>query len=89
MKTNRNTKEYSRDHVIERAKQRYSIDISFSEYDNLCKIAKQNLHKCKQKEQNGDDTQYILHIEFKDVTMIVVFSEKRQLVTTLLPPSNV
>lgn len=86
MKTNRNTKEYSRDHVIERAKQRYNIDISHQEYDKLCLLAKQNLSKCKQKEKNGDDTQYILHLEFKNVTLIVVFSENRQLVTTLLPP---
>jgi len=83
MKTKRNTREYSRGHVEERALERYDLVLTDADYDELCKRASLTTGIV---EQNGDDTQIISSIEYKGKRLTVVYSENRGYVTTLLPP---
>lgn len=92
MKSNRDTLEYSREHVQLRARQRYGLELTDRDYAAICARAK-DFFLGKEKEiqqfsveQNGDDTQYVLVIPYQAKNLKVVFSKKRDRVTTLLLP---
>ena len=95
MKTKRNSKEYSLEHVQTRAKERYQLDFSEKDYKELCDRAKRFLIKSSEngvsklsEEKNGDDTQIVLSIYFKETKIIAVYSKNRDRITTLLPPNK-
>jgi len=85
------TREYSLQHTQERAKERYELELTEKEYDRLCNICRAVIRgnclngKEVEKEKNGDDWQYIVPVPWKGQVLQVVFSEKRDRVTTLLP----
>jgi hypothetical protein len=80
-------KNYSFNHVKKRLTKRYNIDITMSEYDDLCKvkICKVKMLGFINKEYQKNDTQQIYDVVFKGKVIRVVWSDKRQLVTTVLP----
>jgi len=79
-------KEYSFNHFKERLMERYNLDITPDYYDDLC--AMMNLYKTFPPisiEKQKNDTQMVYDIVFKDQLITVVWSETRNLLTTVLP----
>lgn len=77
-------KKYSFNHFKERLKERYSLSVTKKEYEYLCskvKTYKQYINIEIQKH----DIQKVYDIIFKGKTIRIVFSESRQLITTVLP----
>ncbi len=77
---------YSFEHTKQRLKERYNIDIQRSHYDHLCEKIKQNKDvELIESEYQENDTQHIYDISFRYTRVIrVVWSEKRQYITTAL-----
>lgn len=73
-------KNYSFNHVKKRLTERYNLDITISEYDELCGVKMLGfINKETQK-----NPQKVYDILFKGKVIRVVFSEKRDLITTVL-----
>lgn len=86
MKTKKD-KNYSYEHTKQRLKERYNIDdLTMDQYDHMCeKILKKQGAIMVDKEQQKNDVQIIYDLEFVYVNPIrVVWSESRQLITTVL-----
>ena len=101
MKTKKDI-EYSFNHVKDRFKERYDIDISRNDYDHLCDIIR-SFVECDflvdlQMEKGNykvtvkdvlfefqDDTQYVITLNFKNKDVMIVWSEIRDYITTVLP----
>ena len=79
-------KNYSFKHTKQRLKERYNIDILREHYDHLCEKIKQNKDiELIEIEYQKDDKQFIYDISFRYTNVIrVVWSEKRQCITTTL-----
>ena len=86
MKTKKD-KEYSFQHTKARLLERYDLGISRDHYDNLCDRIKNNRNAVViEIEYQKNDTQYIYDLDFPYRNAIrVVWSEKRQCITTALP----
>ena len=82
MKTKKD-KEYSFNHFKERLKERYGFDIERKEYNSLCS----HIEYCAliSIEKQKDDIQRIHDLGFRGVLVRVVWSEKRQCLTTAIP----
>jgi len=74
-------KNYSFNHVKKRLTKRYNLDITMAEYNDLCGVKMLGFIN---KEYQKNDTQKIYDVIFKGKKIRVVFSEKRDLVTTVL-----
>lgn len=79
-------KKYSFEHTQERLKERYDIEITFEDYKYLCnKIKSNNDTVLIMTEKQKNDIQYTYDLNFKyRGTIRIVWSEKRQLITTAL-----
>ncbi len=79
-------KQYSFEHTKLRLKERYDMEITMEDYEYLCRrIQNKDYTSLVNIEYQKDDNQYVYDLEFprrKDVR--VVWSEKRQLITTVL-----
>jgi len=82
MKTIKN-KEYSFNHFKQRMKERHDLDMSREEYKVLCSLVKHK--KPIRIEDQKNDTQRTYEVNFCSVRMKVVWSGKRQCLTTVLP----
>jgi predicted metalloenzyme YecM len=69
-----------RQHTIERFKERFNIDLTDSEYDNLCLICKNDSIGSSIIES---PTAYRKIISYKDIYMWVVFTKRRKKVKTV------
>ena len=79
-------KEYSFNHFKERLKERHNLDITENHYDDLCSMME--LYKTFPPisvEKQKNDTQMVYEIVFKETMIKVVWSETRNLLTTVLP----
>ena len=85
MKTKKG-KQYSFEHTKLRLLQRYSIEITMDNYDSLCHMIKNKIGTTLiDTEKQKNDTQYIYDIKFAlNPILRVVWSEKRQRITTVL-----
>jgi hypothetical protein len=72
--------EYSFNHTRERLNERYNISLNRSEYDRLCGIITDGI--CMMVE---NDDQEIYETYFKGSHIRVVWSTKRNCITTVLP----
>ena len=77
---------YSFEHTKQRLKERYDIDITREHYDILCDNIKNNQGiTLVEIEYHKNDNQFIYDLHFPHRSEIrVVWSEKRQCVTTAL-----
>jgi len=77
---------YSFNHTKQRLKERYDIDIEVNHYDHMCeKILNKNGAIWVETEYQKNDTQRVYDLEFEFRGPIrVVWSEKRQCITTAL-----
>jgi len=78
---------YSFEHTKLRILQRYNIQIEQDHYDYFCHMIKNNIGATliSEEEQKGD-LQKIYDLKHDiDPTIRVVWSEKRQLITTAIP----
>lgn len=82
MKTKKD-KEYSFNHFKERLKERYDLDVTEEEYNILGLVSLLDIPITTEKQKN--DTQKVYDILFKKKMIRVVFSEARNLLTTVLP----
>jgi len=76
-------KQYSFNHVKKRLKERYNLDITMNEYANLCLSRVDHIPINVEYQKN--DTQKIYDMYHKGFMVRVVYSEKRNLITTVLP----
>ena len=86
MKTKKDIK-YSFEHTKLRLLQRYNIQITRDHYDYFCHMIKNNINATlvSEEEQKGD-VQKIYDLKHDlSPTIRVVWSEKRQRITTALP----
>ncbi len=78
-------KEYSFNHFKKRLMERYKLDITIDHYDGLCSMME--LYKTFPPisiEKQKDDIQMVYIIVFKEEMIKVVWSETRNLLTTVL-----
>lgn len=82
--------EYSFDHTRERISERYGIDITREDYNELCRRAnlKENVEFMSEDSQKND-VQVVLVMPFKDVQLKVVWSTSRQCITTALSKDHI
>ena len=76
-------KNYSFNHVKKRLTERYNLDITIDEYDRLCLVDKLDIPITVEHQKN--DIQKVYDILFKGKIIRVVWNDKRQLITTVLP----
>jgi high-affinity nickel permease len=81
MKTKKD-KDYSFRHTKARLKERYYLDITRSEYDEICENAKALRGEL---ERNGEKMQKIVKARFKGKTVTFVYALGCDWVTTVLP----
>ncbi len=74
---------YSFNHVTKRLKERYDLDITMDEYNILNLVTILDIPKFIEHQKG--DTQFIYDIMFKKKMIRVVYSDKRNLITTVLP----
>jgi len=80
------TKEYSRDHTKQRLLERYGIEISDAEYQELCdQVADKKETTFISSERQKKDIQQIYYIVFKQVTVKLVWSKSLRYIKTVLP----
>jgi hypothetical protein len=81
------TREYSFDHVVARARERYDLEILAVDYDIICSRCR---NRDRVREIGADDAsgdaQEIFILEYGGVKLTAVWSRGRDRVTTLLPP---
>lgn len=82
MKTKKD-KNYSFNHFQERLKERYDLEITESEYNVLCLVNTLDIPISTEYQKN--DIQKVYDVIFKEKMIRVVYSEARNLVTTVLP----
>jgi transcriptional regulator len=82
MKTKKD-KTYSFNHFQERLLERYDLEITESEYNVLCLVNTLDIPISTEYQKN--DTQKIYDVLFKEKMIRVVYSEARNLLTTVLP----
>jgi len=85
MKTKKD-RSYSFNHFKDRLLERYDLDITMDEYNGICSMM--DLYKTFppiSTEHQKNDTQLVYDIIFKEEMIRVVFSEARNLLTTVLP----
>lgn len=91
--------DYSVDHCIQRMKERYDVDITKKDYDQLNDQVKKFMKTYKNKndtdkqltiigiEKQKSATLYVLKVEsFKGKTVFINYEDVRDCVTTILPP---
>lgn len=91
--------DYSVDHCIQRAKERYSLDITSKDYDLLNQLVTLFLSKHQKRgeqddfamifdiEKQGQSQIFVLKIKnFKGTEIFVNYDQERACVTTILPP---
>lgn len=76
-------KQYSFKHVKKRLKERYDLDITMDEYNILNLVTILDIPKNIEHQKN--DTQFTYDVMFKRKMIRIVYSDKRNLVTTVLP----
>ena len=85
MKTNRDIA-YSINHVKERLWQRYNLDISSTDYMDMCLQVKNKINvEFITEEKQKDDLQQIYDIIYKGIPVRVVWSVNKQYIKTVLP----
>jgi hypothetical protein len=82
MKTKKD-RTYSFNHFKERLKERYGLDINEKEYNILCLVNTLDIPISTEHQKN--DTQKVYDVIFKEKIIRVVYSEAKQIVTTVLP----
>ncbi len=85
MKTKKG-KQYSFEHTRLRMLQRYNVEITMDHYEYFCHMVKNNIGRTLiDTETQKGDVQYIYDLKHSiDPKIRVVWSEKRQLITTVL-----
>ena len=76
-KTNKNSKDYSFEHIKQRMMERHGIDISNDEYDIICTKYNNNII-------SKENDQHVFEYAFKGKMLKFVWSNKRKRVTTVL-----
>ncbi len=77
---------YSMTHTQERVWQRYNIFIGDPDYIEMCRCVHDKIGiKFISEENRKKNIQQIYDLSFKDATIRVVWSTKRQCITTALP----
>ncbi len=84
---NLNQKEYGYEHTKQRLKERYELEITQSEYDLLCESIQHIKDRVPAHDVNNekDGLQFVLTIMFKKRPVTVVWEERRNCITTVLP----
>jgi len=79
-------KQYSFNHTNLRLKERYDMEITMEDYDYFChRIQTKDYISLVNIEYQKDDKQYVYDLQFpRRGDIRVVWSEKRQLITTVL-----
>jgi len=75
---------YSFNHVKKRLEERYNLDINIKDYDNLNWRVSSDKYPISTEIQR-DDIQKIYNVLYKEKWIKVVYSDKRNLITTVLP----
>lgn len=84
-------REYSFNHFKDRLKERYDLDISREEYEKMCSDIKTFTPISTEKQKRDTQKIYFTALEsaeHKQLLMKVVWSEKRQCLTTVLPKES-
>jgi hypothetical protein len=84
MKTKKD-RTYSFNHFKKRLKERYNLDITMDEYDQFCNIIISGKKFLINTERQKNDIQTIYDIPAAGILIRVVWSQGKQLLTTVLP----
>ncbi len=76
---------YSCSHVIERAQERYGLNLTPADYVTLNQLVRTS----KPSPLSSDKDTEIYSVQYKDRQLLTVFHKVEQCVTTLLPPETV
>jgi len=74
---------YSFNHFKKRLQKRFNLDINIKEYDLLCSFVENCTPITTEKQKRN--TQMLYDIDWQDICIRVVWSEKRRCLTTVLP----
>lgn len=86
MKTKRNSAEYSFLHTQQRLQERYGLEITKKEYQDVTLRILQNLSSPDYTEVDAGERQGIYTLQFKGKSVIFVFSLTHIRIKTVLPP---
>jgi hypothetical protein len=82
---NLNQKEYGYTHTKQRLGERYNLDITLSEYDLLCDVIRSIKDMEITINEEKDGLQFVVTIMFKKQPVTVVWEDRRDCITTVLP----
>ncbi len=82
-------KVYNYQHTKQRAKERYNLQLSKSNYNQLCQqIKNRSLVVQIKKEVQKRGTQRVFKVRFRDCNLYAVYLDETETITTLLPPND-
>jgi hypothetical protein len=81
-------REYSFDHCVQRALERYGLKLPRDIWEAWAADCREGLDLAIYKNVNGDVTQTTHVLYWWGVKLIVVYEDKRDCITTLLPPEK-
>lgn len=74
-------------HAILRAKERYGIDLTVEDLQNMSKICQENSWRREYKKDLGYNKHH-LHISYKDVWFNIIYSGTTKYIVTILHPKS-